>query len=74
MNITKLTLTPIYKSAPNIVIRTPEQERAKRLILERFSSSRNNNKINETILKLQFRKLPAYIKEMVNPKAYKGST
>lgn len=73
MNITKLTITPIYKPAKNLVIKNPEPERAKRLILEQLSSTHNNNKITETVLKLQFRKLPAYIKSMVNPKSYRGS-
>lgn len=73
MNITKLTITPIYKPAKNLVIKNLEPERAKRLILEQLSSNHNNNKINETVLKLQFKKLPTYIKRMVNPECYKGS-
>lgn len=69
MHITKLTLTPIYKPSSNIIINNPEPERAKRLILECLSSSKTNNKQK---LKQQFKKLPQYIKNLVNPATYAG--
>ena len=71
MNITKLSLTPAYKPSPNIIIKNPEPERARRLILECLDSSGKNNN-NNTKLKLQFKKLPTFIKNLVNQATYVG--
>ncbi len=75
MNITKLTITPIYTPSSNIIIKNPTPERASRLIIERLSSGRNYNIGVKTYkLKKEFNKLPDFLKSWVNPSSYVGKT
>lgn len=68
MNITKLTLTPIVSQAKKVVIKTPDSQTAGLLINERLAIPAG---IYETPNNIK--KIPSFLKGLVNPKTYVGS-
>ena len=65
MNITKLTLAPLFRNAPKIEIKNPNIESATRLIKERMAyKSCYTQNVGRDIVR---RKLPKELREFVNP-------
>ncbi len=66
MNVTRLTITPIYRDCPTIVVKNPTVETAKLLMTERLSSG--SSKLNSRSVPVRaLRKLPEALKGFVNP-------
>ncbi len=63
MNINKLTITPLSKGWPQVIIDRPSIDSAGRLIKEKLSSSIAKNNQTSRV----FRKIPKQLKGLVNP-------
>ena len=66
MNIQKLTITPLEKGYPRIVSENPTNASASLLMKERLAMK--NSHYNKETTPRVFKKLPDWLKNLVNPK------
>lgn len=62
MNISKLTITPIYKNGKSVVINNPTTTSATTLLSQKLEINYSDGKVAKV-----FRKIPKNLKGLVNP-------